>query len=437
MRRFRALLLPLVITLTIVGCTPAESDERMLDTEENTMKRTLNPLKDTDFLKTKGKKILTGKGQGDAIHLRGVNIGGYLLQEFWMTPTRPSTNVKAETDIYDYLSATYGDERMLELISIYQDHYFTEKDFDNLAELGVNLVRLPFWYRNIVTEDGQFIENWHERFDWFLEEAGKRGIYVILDFHGAPGSQNGSDHSGVDGDDEKEIASEFFYGDETVVTKNQDLYYKIWEAIALRYRDNPVVAGYDLLNEPYCTYRYTSAVPVKDMHATLWSVYDKAYKHIRSVDPDHIIIMEATWDPKDLPDPQAYHWENVVYEYHNYHYGDYNNENNGQIINMQKKLNLIRQANYEVPSFMGEFSYFNNYETWDEGLDLLNRNDIHWTIWTYKVTSNFGNWGLYHHTGGDINIESIDDVQLATIWAKVGDSRPNQPLIDIVKKHLK
>ena len=68
-----------------------------------------------------------------------------------------------------------------------------------------------------------------ERFDWFVEEAKERGIYVILDFHGAPGSQNGSDHSGVDGQDEKEAASKFFFGDEAA--DNQELYYDIWKVI--------------------------------------------------------------------------------------------------------------------------------------------------------------------------------------------------------------
>lgn len=461
MRRFIPFVTAVVITLTSTACNFNQlTDEDAVDSQlqdfhegsepeattanDKDMEQTGNPLtertekmfNETHFLKTKGKTILTQKGKGQVIQLRGVNLGGYLLQEFWMTPTRPSTNVKAEIDVYEYLSETYGEERMMELINIYQDNYFTEEDFDKLAALGINLIRLPFWYRNIVDGNGAFLDGWHDRFDWFLEEAGKRGIYVMLDFHGAPGSQNGSDHSGVDGQDEKEAASLFFYGDETLVANNQALYLDIWETIALRYKDNPVVAGYDLLNEPYCTYRYNASVPVNELHSTLWDIYDQAYHRIRAVDPDHIIVMEATWDPSDLPDPKDYGWENVVYEYHNYHYGDYNNENNGQIQNMQKKINLIQRANYDVPSFMGEFSYFNNYDTWDHGLALLNENDIHWTMWTYKVTSNYGNWGLYHHTGGDINIESIDDKKLAVIWSKVGDSRPNQALIDVVKKHL-
>lgn len=418
------------------------SDVDIADEQDTIAEETVEmrkPIDSSGFLKTKGKNIYDESGQGQLVQLKGVNAGGYLFQEFWMTPTRPSETegIHAEHDIYRYLTDQYGEERMRELINVYQDAYWTEEDFDNLAEHGANVIRLPFWYLNIVDFEGEFVEGWYERFDWFIEEAGKRGIYVILDFHGAPGSQNGSDHSGVDGGDEKEAASEFFYGDEQSVLDNQELFYKIWEVVAERYQGNPVVAGYDLLNEPYCTYRYDSSVAVDDMHKTLWGIYDEAYKRIREIDDDHMIFMEATWDPVDLPDPKDYSWENVVYEYHNYYYGDYDNANGGQIANMAKKLNLIRKADYDLPSYMGEFSYFNSYEAWDEGLKLLSDAGLHWTMWTYRVTSNYGNWGLYHHNSSDISISAIDDEKLEIIWAKAGQSRPNSRLIEVVTRYFR
>lgn len=416
------------------GSEPDNNDEESLneEDEEIVMRQAIT---ENGFLKANGKNIYTEYGQGDLVQLRGVNIGGYLFQEFWMSPTKPSEHVKAEIDIYDYLSQEYGEDRMRELIGLYQDNYFTEEDFDRLQELGMNVVRLPFWYLNIVDGEGQFLEDWYTRFDWFIEEAGKRGIYVILDFHGAPGSQNGSDHSGIDGQDDKEGASEFFFGDEETVKANQELFYQIWEALAQRYKGNPVVAGYDLLNEPYCTYRYNSSLSADQLHKKLWSVYDEAYQRIRAIDEDHILMMEATWDPVDLPDPKDYGWTNVVYEYHNYLYDDYDNENGGQIRNMAKKINLIKTANYDLPSYMGEFAYFNNLEAWDEGIKLLTEAGLHWTTWTYKVTSNYGHWGLYHHNSTDINIEAVDDEKLAIIWAKSGDSRPNTRLLDVLQHY--
>ncbi len=387
------------------------------------------------FLKADGKVLRDASGTGEVVQLKGTNAGGYLFQEFWMTTTNATTNVKAEEDIYAVLTERFGKEKMLELIDAYQDAYWTEADFDYCKELGMNCIRLPFWYRNLVDENGEFYENCFERIDWFVEEAAKRQLYVILDFHGAPGSQNGSDHSGKDGGDSKKDASEFFFGDNAQA--NQELYYKIWEALAEHYKDNPWVAGYDLLNEPYCTYRYNSGLSDKKLREMLWEIYDVAYDKIRAIDPDHVIIMEATWDPVDLPNPTKYGWENVMYEYHNYLYDDYDNANGQQIANMKKKLNAIKNANYNVPSLLGEFSYFNNLTAWDEGMELINDTGISWTTWTYKVIAEDGTWGIRHQKNYRVNLETFEYDAILEAWSKVGDSTENSGLAKILSKYYK
>lgn len=408
--------------------------EDVMATTGTSFKR--DPIMESGFLKAKGKNIYNQNN--DLVQLKGTNIGGYLFQEFWMTPMKPSSNIKDEYGIYSYLTETYGEETMREMIGIYQDSYFTEADFDRCQALGMNLIRLPFWYRNLVDSEGKVLPDWYDRFDWFIEEAGKRGIYVLLDFHGAPGSQNGSDHSGFDGEDDKEGASAFFFGDQDQVLKNQELFYDLWVMIAKRYKGNPVVAGYDLLNEPYCTYRYSSPLGAAKLHEILWQVYDEAYQRIRLEDPDHMIFMEATWDPIDLPNPDKYGWENVVYEYHNYLYDDYDNEHGGQIRNMEKKVKAIRAAGYNVPSMLGEFSYFNNLEAWDEGLKLLTQEGLSYTTWTYKVVPHFGNWGLYHHKNiGEMNLEVLSPEAIRKMWTKVGDVTENKGLIEVVVPYFR
>ncbi len=394
-------------------------------------------ISNSDFLKANGKVLKNNYGTGDTVYLRGTNAGGYLVQEFWMTPTEYNNSgriVTCEKDIYETLTARFGEQNMRNLIKVYQDNYWTEADFDNCKNMGINCIRLPFWYLNFVDFNGNYIDGCFDRIDWFLEQAGKRGMYVILDFHGAPGSQNGSDHSGVDGGDNKEGASEFFFGSNAY--NNQQLYYDIWYKIAQRYAGNPTVAGYDLLNEPYCTYRYNSSYSEKQLHDTLWSIYDIAYDVIRSADPDHVIIMEATWDATDLPNPANYGWENIMYEYHNYLYDDYDNANGQQIANMQKKIDGIHSANYNVPSYLGEFSYFNNIEAWKQGVSLLNSNGLNWTTWTYKVTGTNNNWGLYNQNVSKANVATDSYDTIYSKWSQVGQSSPNANLINAIKGYF-
>lgn len=390
-------------------------------------------IPENPFLKADGKVLKDNGGTGEPVQLKGINAGGYLLQEFWMTPTGASEKVSAEEDIYTVLEERFGKETREELVALYQDNYWTQKDFDYCREVGMNCIRLPFWYRNVVDEKGVFYENWSRRIDWFVEEAAKRGIYVILDMHGAPGSQNGSDHSAKDGKDDKEGASEFFFGDKA--EKNQELYYRIWEGIAEHYKDNPWVAGYDLLNEPYCTYRYNSSKTEKELHETLWGIYDTAYRKIRKIDQEHLIIMEATWDPSDLPAPEKYGWENVMYEYHNYLYDDYDNKAGRQITNMENKLNLIAKADYNVPSYLGEFAYFNNLEAWDEGMRLVNDSGINWTTWTYKVIDEYGNWGIRNQKNADLNLETATLSEIREVWSQAGESEENTGLRKVLEKY--
>lgn len=394
---------------------------------------TTNKIKYKDFLKANGKVLKNNYGQGDTVYLRGTNAGGYMLQEFWLTPTDYTANVTDQTDLINTLTNRFGSDAAKTLINTYESNYWKESDFDTCASLGINCIRLPIWYRNFVDENNNWYSNAFDRVDWFVEQAGKRGIYVIIDMHGAYGSQNGSDHSGVDGGNDKKGASEFFFGSNAA--SNQEKYYQMWEKIAEHYNSNPVVAGYDLLNEPYNEYRYNSGYSDDQLHSWLWNIYDNAYKRIRAKDPTHVIIMEATWEPTDLPNPGTYGWENVMYEYHNYLYDDYENANGQQIANMQKRINNINSANYNVPSYMGEFSYFNSPSTWEQGLKLLNDSGLNWTNWTYKCVSTYGNWGLVNQSVSSVNAESDSYDTILAKWSNVGSGYLNTSLTNVFKKY--
>ncbi|RGY83025.1 hypothetical protein DXA21_21675 [Parabacteroides distasonis] len=120
--------------------------------------------------------------------------------------------------------------------------------------------------------------------------------------------------------------------------------------------------------------RYMNATDVnvskEERLSTLWNVYDKAYKKIRTVDRNHVIIMEAVWDADTLPKPSDKQWTNVMYEYHQYLYSDYSDKDK-QVAAMQSKINNIKGAGYNVPSYIGEFNMMSNSDSWSAGVKII------------------------------------------------------------------
>lgn len=346
-----------------------------------------------DFLHTQGKEVVNAKGE--IVYLRGTNIGGWLLQESWMTPT----DSESQSETLRVLEERFGREKRDSLLDTYMDAFLTEKDLDLCRDMGMTAVRLPFWYRNLVNEQGELLENAFERMDWFIHACSQRGLYVILDMHGAPGSQNGKDHSGSTKGDQ--LWTEGKYQDETL---------RLWKQIAEHYRGNPVVAGYDLLNEP------ATGVTGK----LQWDFYDRLYRIIRSADPEHIQIMEACWDPYHLPDPKDYGWENVIYSYHNYVW-DHDTQDAAQIQGHRKLLQDIRITGYNVPSYIGEFTLFRAEEAWKTVLEAYNEANLHWTTWTLKTTGRDNSWGIFNLIGEGAKLQEDSAGRIEMLWRTMGD----------------
>lgn len=405
--------LGILITMT-AGCTINSGEN------ENTGKWEKGQLVTKDFLTTEGEIIKNE--EGEEIVLRGTNAGGWLVQEFWMCPTQKTEKVNCQKELMQIFAERFGKEKADELITIYEDNYWIEKDFDNCKELGMNVLRLPFTYMNFLNEDGSMRDDAFARTDWFVEEAGKRGIYVILDMHGAQGSQNEKDHSG-----DTTQGAAFFYGDDK--QENQTAYIDLWVKIAEHYKGNPIVAAYDLLNEPYCD------LP-ENTGKTCWDIYDRAYKAIREVDDKHIIIMEAKWDPANLPNPKEYGWTNVMYEYHQYNYTDQHTAKS-QLEGIQLKLDLADYADYGVPTYIGETSFFDNTESWELCLNEMNKRNCSYTTWTYKVTGNGHNsWGIYNTKGETVNPETDSYEIIKQKWSNQSDMVENEDIKELLEKYF-
>ncbi|MBE6819068.1 MAG: glycoside hydrolase family 5 protein [Ruminococcaceae bacterium] len=366
---------------------------------------------------------------GKTVLLKGVNAGGWLLTEDWLTPTSLTDNLGGENGQYELeaaLTKVYGTQKTQALFDTYRDNWWTVKDFENIAAIGFNLVRLPFGWKDLTDENGKWKANAFKRLDWFVENCAKNNLFVILDLHGAYGSQNGRHHSGdtTTGGD--------LFGNE----KNEQLTLDLWQGIARHFKDNRWVAGYDLLNEP-------EGKPDGLTEQVQWDYYDRLYKAIRAVDNNHLLLMESCWDADHMPDPHNYGWENIAYEYHYYNW-----ENGNDLSSMKSflryKSKLERKYNkwrYQVPVFIGEFTFFDNPDCWRYGLEFFEKHGMSWAMWTYKGQVH-SDWVLYQGTerNADTVVTPQTDYEKAMRIFKSTQTEKafseNTQLVKILKEYL-
>lgn len=363
----------------------------------------------SDFLTASGGYLKDTAG--NIVALRGVNAGGWLIQESWMCPINGADRAWANLDTINALkNRGFTDEQIQTLFNTYQNNWFTTTDLDNLKAMNVNLLRVPFWYRNFMKdENGTWITGNDlnnnpgiQKLDWVISECGKRGIYVILDLHGAPGGQSMDHCSGT-------LAKNELYDS----TKNRQIMADLWTKIASRYKGNPVVAAYDIMNEPQNNGGYSGAnswAPgSSDALSRTFSVYDQMYKVIRAVDPDHVITMEAIWDRNCLPDPAQYGWKNLMYQMHVY-------DTSINMIDQRVSDLKYYQSQYGVAAYAGEFNSDPNEEY---VMTKFNEAGISWSTWAYKGSkqSSGNNWFLYY-----ANLPYVDSTKdsYETILSKWG-----------------
>lgn len=341
------------------------------ENQDNTQQTEIKPIGEKDFLKAEGQHLVNRNGK--RVTLRGVNLGAWMIFEDWLCPYEDATD---HLSVFDTLTERFGEEKAYELMNIYQDNWISEYDLDSIAERGFNCVRVPFWFRNFYYDDNgrKILDDNGEwdfsRLDWVINECQKRGLYVILDMHGAVGYQSDAPHNGKAGGCS-------LYKQTQQGERYRELTDELWTAIASRYNGNPTVAMYDLLNEPMCDVECTEIERrVKNEY-----IYTRLYNTVRKADNDHIITMECIWTALALPNATLKGFDNVVYQVH-----FYNNSN--FIFNIFSLFTKL--IHFDVPMYMGEF-YPHQKTTWNNCFKTLKNLDYSWTLWTYKATGH-GMW---------------------------------------------
>ena len=217
--------------------------------------------------------------------IRGTNLGNWLVLEKWMMPEMfESTGTEDET----WLSRKLPQEELRAKLKAHRDTYITETDFKEIAEMGLNTVRLPVPYQ--IFDDRPPLVGCVEYVDTAFDWAEKYGLKILLDLHTVPGSQNGYDNGGITGvckwcKNPKEV--------EFALT--------VLERLAKRYGNREGLFGIEVLNEPISWIVYVTApstgkaadkeeakgsgyVPL----SFLKPFYKKAYNKLRAILPDEI-----------------------------------------------------------------------------------------------------------------------------------------------------
>src|SRR5216683_2331493 len=189
------------------------------------------------FVHVDGGKILDGRGV--PLTLRGVGLGNWLLPEGYMWKFG-SPGPQSPREIEAFIQDLVGPEHAYEFWRRFRDTFITEADIERISAEGLNHVRLPINSRVVIGDDGELIEAGFALIDRLIEWCRRHELWVVLDLHGAPGGQTGTKI-----DDSPNGAPELFTDD-----RYRKLTVKLWRAIARRYRNETVVAAYDLLNEP-------------------------------------------------------------------------------------------------------------------------------------------------------------------------------------------
>lgn len=323
------------------------------------------------FLKRSGSRIIDGGGQ--PVLLRGYGLGGWMLQEGYMLKVYREGQ---QYRIRERISDLVGPKKTKEFYDLWLANHTTRADIDALKQWGFNSVRLPMHFdlytlpadQEPVKGKDTWLEKGFELTDQLLEWCKANGLYLILDLHAAPGGQ-GNDHNISDRDPSKPSLWES--------PENQRKTVALWRKLAERYKDEPWIGAYDILNEP--NWGFTD--PANDRNGTkekdnapLRKLMMEITEAIREVDNHHIVIIEGNGWGNNYNGVFPPWDSNMVVSFHKY--WNYNDE--ASIRHM-----LDTRDKYNIPVWLGETG--ENTNAWfTDAIRLLESHDIGWAWWPLK-----------------------------------------------------
>ncbi len=318
------------------------------------------PASGKDFLKVKGKEIVDSKGK--KFYINGTNLGNWVNPEGYMFGFKKTNSYHM---INEAICELVGPAEAAEFWKAFRDNYVTEADIKFIADQGGNTIRFPFHYKLFTDDPFMGLNSAEEGFamlDSLIEWARKNNQRLILDMHDCPGGQTGDN-----------IDDSYGYPFLMVDKRSQKEFIDLWKKIAERYKDEDVILGYELMNEPIATYWEGEE---RDMlNSKLEPLYIETTKAIREVDPNHIILLGGPqWNSNFEPFTDWRFDDNIMYTCHRYG-GGTDAKAIQSYIDFRDKTGL--------PMYMGELGH--NTDEWLSGFaTTMRNNNIGYTYWPYK-----------------------------------------------------
>lgn len=362
------------------------------------------------YTRSYGQSFLTVDGQdivdasGSPHLLRGMGLGGWMLQEGYMLQTTEFAN--AQHKIREEITTLIGEEKTQVFYDAWLANHCTKTDIDSLASWGFNSVRLPMHYNlytlpiedEPIAGEHTWLDKGFELTDKLIEWCRANEMHIILDLHAAPGGQ-GYDEGISDYDTDKPSLFE------SQANKNKMI--ALWRRIAERYHNEPVIAGYDILNEPNWDLATNE----------LRNLYMNVTEAIREVDQQHIIFIEGNWFANDfsgLTPP----WDDLlVYSPHKY-----------WSVNDQASIQWVLdiRETYDVPLYLGESG--ENSNVWfRDAIRLLEDRNIGWAWWPMKKVESIS---------GPLSVTKTDDYERLLNYWKGQGTQPSTAFVEATLMEL-
>jgi endoglucanase len=302
------------------------------------------------FVHTSGADLVDGAGK--PLLLRGTNLGNWLEPEGYMYHLGDSAQSPREIEQLSY--ELIGPAKADAFWRDWRENYITEADMDRIKGMGFNSVRVPIHWKFFDTDNAEGFRLLDRMMQW----ARKDHIYVIIDLHCAPGGQTGTN-----------IDDSYGYPWLYLSPEAQKRTIEIWRRIAAHYSKDPMVLGYDLLNEPVPHYPQ-----LRRFDGDLEPLYRRISAAVREVDRNHVLILGgAQWDSNFKVFGKPFDG-NVMYTFHKYW-----TATDASVI----REYIEYRDKYKVPIWLGESG--ENKDEWIAGfVKTLEENHIGWCFWPYK-----------------------------------------------------